>query len=303
MPQTQPNNSEDDLSYQAAMVPESRATVKWVHGTSRVTTCLSVPPLKILNPRNISHASMLYLSSYGGGMLQGDQVRLRLECGKNAALFLGSQANGRVFKHEQEGDARQVIHGSVASGGFAVVLPQPVVLHTASRFVQFQEWQIAQGASLVLADWIQSGRSDSGEQFAYQAWSSETRLMCGDKLVCVDRFRSDPAIDFPAAPPRFGGLNLMLNIYVIGPVRTYLANILETLVSISEISKLLELDQKSSPLYPRTSVSLAKVDEDDLSVLRCLAQTREELDHLLEALCSALEDPAWLGFNPMSRRP
>ena len=236
-------------------------------------------------------------------MVQGDQVRLKLSCGPDATMFVGSQANGRVFKHEQLADAEQIVVGTVESSGCAVVFPEPVVLHAASRFVQRQEWSVAKGASLVLGDWFQSGRSDSGEQFAYQAWTSETRLTIDGRLACVDRFRSDPDKDDPDSPARFGGRNLMLNVYVAGPVCEYLAGTLDALAAIEEVPQLLELDQKADAVYPGVVSSLTAVEGQDLSILRCLADTREDLNFVFEALYTALADAAWLGFNPANRKP
>jgi urease accessory protein len=287
----------------STVADESRVTVEAVQGTCRVTSCKSVPPLKILNPANLSHASMVYLSSYGGGMVQGDQVRLRITCGAGATAFVGSQANGRVFKHIDKGQAEQVIQAEVQGNGCVVMCPEPLVLHAHSRFVQRQEWQVAQGASLVLADWFQSGRSDAGEEFAYQAWTSEARIFIEGQLACMDRFRSDPAEDTPGNPARFGGRNLMLNLYVAGPVCTALRDTLSELAQFDELPQVLELGHTTRQDYPAGICGITEVEGQELIILRCLADTREDFDPVFFAVYQVLADETWLGFNPLTRKP
>lgn len=40
-------------------------------------------------------------------------------------------------------------------------------MHAGSEFSQTQSWELAAHADLLLGDWMQSGRSGSGEAFAF----------------------------------------------------------------------------------------------------------------------------------------
>ncbi len=61
--------------------------VERVGGRSRLTRCLSVAPLKILTPNAGADYCTAVLSGYGGGLVAGDQVRLSVDCGREAKLF------------------------------------------------------------------------------------------------------------------------------------------------------------------------------------------------------------------------
>ena len=81
--------------------------VSRVGGRSRLTSCLAVAPLKILSPKVEADYSTAILSSYGGGLVAGDCARLRVRCGREAKLFLGTQAFTKVYKTTEGQVARQ----------------------------------------------------------------------------------------------------------------------------------------------------------------------------------------------------
>ena len=81
--------------------------VERVGGRSRLTRCLSVAPLKILTPNAGADYCTAVLSGYGGGLVAGDQVRLSVDCGREAKLFLGTQAFTKVYKTVDGQGARQ----------------------------------------------------------------------------------------------------------------------------------------------------------------------------------------------------
>lgn len=278
--------------------PCSEADVECLDGVSRVVTCLSVAPLRLLVPESGTAAAWIVQSSYGGGLVQGDRVRLRFRCGPNARVLLGTQANGRVYRHLDAATARQETDGSVEAGGLAVVFPDPLVLHTESRLTQRQHWNVSAGGSLVLGDWFQCGRSDSGERFAYALWENETSLSIAGKLAVLDRFRSEPAHEEPQATGRFAGYSLMLNLYVLGPVATALADALSPLANIEELRQV-----PSAPVaQPNLRCALSRLENTEGFVLRALTRTREHFDPLIEALFAHLAASALLGFNPLARK-
>ena len=54
----------------------SELEVAQVQGRSRLITCRNLQPLKILNPAAPASSCHAVLSSYGGGMVAGDTIRL-----------------------------------------------------------------------------------------------------------------------------------------------------------------------------------------------------------------------------------
>src|SRR4051812_7708813 len=54
-------------------------------------------PLKFLNPRNHGQAAWIYTSTYGGGLLGGDSISLRIDVGQDATAVLLTQASTKVY--------------------------------------------------------------------------------------------------------------------------------------------------------------------------------------------------------------
>jgi urease accessory protein len=55
-------------------------------------------PLKLFNPRNAGASAWAYLATYGGGLVGGDQVRMRIEVGPQAAALVSTQASTKVYR-------------------------------------------------------------------------------------------------------------------------------------------------------------------------------------------------------------
>lgn len=76
----------------------STLAVEQVRGKSRLVACQSRQPLKVFNPHSPTAACHLVLSSYGGGLVAGDHIRLRLSAAAQTRTFLGTQASTKVFR-------------------------------------------------------------------------------------------------------------------------------------------------------------------------------------------------------------
>ena len=99
-------------------------------GRSVVTRAFATSPLRLLTPRNHGHAAWVYTSSYGGGLVDGDRIRLDVDVGPGAAAFLSTQASTKVYRSPRgtvpDCEAR------VAADGLLVVAPDPVVCFAAA---------------------------------------------------------------------------------------------------------------------------------------------------------------------------
>jgi urease accessory protein len=286
------------MTTKAEQPPCSALEVEHHADASRVVVCRSEPPLRLLTPSSGTGTAWAMLASYGGGMVQGDRVRLRIRCGRGARALVGTQANGRVYRHLEAATARQETTGLVESGALLVVFPDPLVLHADSRFAQRQDWQVAADGSLVLGDWFQCGRSDNGEQFAYLLWENETALRVGEKLAVVDRFRSEPPAEDPRAPGRFGDANLMLTLHVLGPVANGLLAALEPFAAFDEVRQV-----PGAPTdAPALRCAVNRLETAEGFVLRALGGTREDFGPLVTALFAHLAAPDLLAFDPLARR-
>lgn len=73
--------------------------VSFVHGASAVVGCRSQTPVSILTPRPRGSSVWAYTSTFGGGMVAGDTVRLDIRVDPGANCFLGSQASNKIYRN------------------------------------------------------------------------------------------------------------------------------------------------------------------------------------------------------------
>ena len=277
----------------------SELEVTRVGGRSRLTSCLSVAPLKILSPGVEADYSSAVLCGYGGGLVAGDCARLRIRCGLASKLFLGTQAFTKVYKTTDGQVARQEIEGQIETGACVVSLPDPVVPYADSAFAQEQVWRLDEGALLVLLDGATAGRSERGERFQFGSYTSNITVYLKNEPVLIERFNSQPGLQAPDRVGVFGTYVAFANAFVIsspgsqafGAVGTALRDALAPLLA----------SQAARATGEDAMVSLAEARPGVLA-LRALGRATGELDQVLQALAMAVSHPEILGENPLRRK-
>lgn len=257
----------------------NRVSVEEIRGRSRVTDMVYRSPFRIFQMENTKdEAVQLVFSHYGGGMLQGDKVKLDVSCGRNSGLQIQSQANAHVFRNENDQDCLFELNARLGSGSTVMVRPEPVVLHKDACYHQRQRWHLEQGARLMLCDWIQSGRSDSGECFQFRRYHSELEIFVEEQRILLERFRCIPGVDDPLSHAAFMGLNHLMNLYFIGPWEKLP---LGELPRNQELRRIRPLSEKKGtdpePLYLSRHPLQGPGGEPWGWVIRILAQSREAI--------------------------
>ncbi|MCY4604693.1 MAG: urease accessory protein UreD [Gemmatimonadetes bacterium] len=270
--------------------------VSRVGGRSRLTSCLAVAPLKILSPKVEADYSTAVLSSYGGGLVAGDCARLRVRCGREAKLFLGTQAFTKVYKTTDGRVARQELAGHVEAGACVVSLPDPVVPYAESAFVQEQVWHLSSGASLVLLDGGTAGRGERGERFHYSSYTSNISIYLENELVLAERLRLQPKRQALGRVGAFGQYTAFANAFIVGD--TARSAIEEELRCA--LAPMLT-GQRTRGAGKAALVSLAEPRPGVLA-LRALGRTNGDLEKVLHALATAVSLPQVLGENPLRRK-
>lgn len=258
-------------------------------GASRLRRCLGLPPIKFINPRTQGGSCQVYVSNYGGGLVDGDSIRMRVECAEGARLYLGTQSSTKVYRGSGRGGCRQEIVGTVHANALAVVCPDPVVPFADSRYRQSQSWEVDPRGELIVLDWLQPGRSARGEVFAYRSLSSELRITRpGGAPILVERFALEPDVQDPFRCGRFGPFRSFLTAAFIGPRAEALADALE--------GRLLALNRPG-----RAWIGIGR-REGAGWLLRGLGADRRDLQPVQDLVFAVLSEAAWLGFNPWLRR-
>jgi urease accessory protein len=183
---------------------------------SLVCEAYASSPLKLLTPRNHGRAAWVYTSSYGGGLVDGDEIAVEVTVGPGATAFLSTQASTKVYRSPR--GTRADLSADVAAGGLLVLAPDPVVCFAGSRYRQTQQINLADDGALVLIDWLTSGRRAFGERWAFEEYLSRIVIRVGGRLLVHDALALRACDGDLAA--RLGRFNVLAVAMVIGlPLR------------------------------------------------------------------------------------
>ena len=138
----------------------------------------------MLNPGHAGESAWVYLSTYGGGLLGGDALSIGIAVDPGAHALVATQASTKVYRSDR--GASQRLRARVDDDSLLVLLPDPVVCFAGSRYTQEQHVHLADGANLVLVDWLTAGRIGSGERWQFDEYRSHTRIWRGERLVLHD---------------------------------------------------------------------------------------------------------------------
>jgi len=287
-----PDESDGTMEARAGLAepdPWSTLDVSLSGIESRPTVCRSVAPLRMVNSRVSGPACHVRVSHYGGGMVDGDSVFLRVACRKGSKLMMSSVGNLQVYKSNLSGSSQRIV-GEVAEGALAVMAPDPVVLHAGSSYEHSQEWHVHSHAGLMVAELMTGGRIENGEQFAFRSYAGQFLVFVDENPVFRDSFRFVPVFNDYRDPATFAGRFYMLSVYLIGTMWSNMADLLE-----DESIRL-----RSVPGATLLS-SLYHLERFGY-VMRAVSNTMGELDGIMDVMHVLLKDKAYLGFNPRERK-
>jgi len=176
-------------------------------------------PLKLLSPRPSGRCVWAFAGTFGGGLLAGDAVSLDVDVGPGASLLLGTQASTKVYRSPAGVPARQSLRATIAAGATLVALPDPVCPFADAVYDQRQRFELADGtASVVLLDWLTSGRAARGERWAFSKYRSRNVILLGDQPLLNDALTLDADDAIPtAAMHRTGRYDCLATLVLTGP--------------------------------------------------------------------------------------
>ena len=104
----------------------------------------------------------------------------------------------------------------MADAGCLIFVPDPLVPFASARSAQRLEFELAPDASLVLVDWLSSGRRSRGERWQFDSVKSVIRVHQAGRLICHD------AVTLAAADgsltERLGRFDVLATVVLAGPV-------------------------------------------------------------------------------------
>ena len=212
-------------------------------------------------PRNHGPGAWVFLSSYGGGLVDGDRLCIRVDAAPGTMAFIGTQASTKVYRSRT--GSSQTLEIRIAEGAALALVPDPVVAFAGARYAQRIDVVMAPDASIALFDAYTCGRSARGERWQFARFESKTTIARDGRVVLVDSTRLDPA--HGSVSDRMAGFDVIGCVVAIGPRFAGMRSALREAVS--------------SPPRARTLCSASPLGNDGL-VLRFAA------DHFENASCA-----------------
>jgi len=276
--------AEEPRAPAAAGRRDGRLSFRRVGERTVIDAALARSPLRLLTPRNHGRAAWAYTSTLGGGLVDGDDLRLELDVGRDACALLASQGHNRVYR-SVAGCGSEVV-ADVNRGAFLAVVPDPTVCFAGARYRQRTEVRLAPGAGAVVVDVLAAGRSARNERWAFRSYSGELVLWMSDRPVVHERTLLDQ--EHGPVAERLGRFDVLCTILLAGELlhtaRTSLASSLAV-----------------APLHPRADAVEQANDVGDALVVRLAAVSLEQALRTVRERLAFL--PELLGDDPWARRP
>ncbi|MEV0323118.1 urease accessory protein UreD [Streptomyces sp. NPDC050658] len=180
-------------------------------------------PLQIMRPLYYDphrpDMAITFLMATGGGIVQGDRLRMDLRCGPDTAVHFTTQAATKV--HGMEHDyAVQQVNLTAGPGAYVEYLPEMTIPYKNSRFYQRTVLTLDPTATVLAAETLMTGRLARGERNAYDIFATDLELRWPDgQLVALDVVRLDPKTSPGVSGPAvLAGHDLMAGFFAVSPL-------------------------------------------------------------------------------------
>lgn len=132
------------------------------------------------------------LGSSSPGILNGDELLIRVEVGSGSFLHLTTQSYQRLFN--MHSGASQQMNINVGKGASFIFLPHPTVPHRRSSFTANNKIYLSKSSTLLWSEILTCGRKLSGEMFSFSKYQSITEIYVDHQLVLKENLLIQPAL-------------------------------------------------------------------------------------------------------------
>jgi urease accessory protein len=267
----------------AAQAGRATLEVALVSGASAVTSAFASSPMKMLTPVSRGKSVWACTSSFGGGLVAGDETQLEITVGPGAHCFLGTQSSTKVYRNPAGLPCSHTTKAALGTGALLVFAPEPVQAFAESHYSQRQDFHLAAGAGLVLLDWFTSGRAARGERWMFSHFESRN-----DVFINGDRAFVDPILlGSTAVAERMSRFNCLATLLLIG-------------VPLKSAAAILLNDVAGRPVEKQAATVCSASPVRDGALLRIAGTEVEAVRREIQKQLVFLRDP--LGDDPWARK-
>jgi urease accessory protein len=175
-------------------------TVGAANGATRRRRVYEAGPLRVRFPNAENGALEAVFVNTAGGIAGGDRHEIRIEAGAASRMCVTTAAAEKVYRSLGP-DAAIDINLSIGDGAALSWLPQETILFDRARLNRRIDVDLADNASLLLAEAVVLGRSGMGETVEQGAFADRWRVRRGGALLFAEAVRLDGAIARHLAEP------------------------------------------------------------------------------------------------------
>ncbi|MGB3293427.1 MAG: urease accessory protein UreD [Phormidesmis sp.] len=132
-----------------------------------------------------------YVMNASPGILAGDNLRLAVEVGDRASLYLTDQSATKVHSRPANGATARLTYSiQVGAGAYLEYVPEPVILFAAAALTQQMQITLHPQGRLVLSEIVVPGRLAKGEFYQFEQFQSRLQVQTSEGKRCfTDNFR------------------------------------------------------------------------------------------------------------------
>jgi urease accessory protein len=161
-------------------------------------------PLRVRFPGPKGAALEAVIVNTAGGIAGGDRHRLDIAVGAGARLAVTTAAAEKIYRSLGP-DAEIDVKLTAAAGAHLSWLPQETILFDRAQLKRRIEVDLADDASLLIAEAVVFGRSAMGETVEHGAFTDRWRVRRGGRLLFAETVRLDGLISQKLAEPAIAG--------------------------------------------------------------------------------------------------
>ena len=149
--------------------------------------------LRVRFPGRPADALEAVIVNTGGGMTGGDRFAVDLALGAHAKLVATTVAAEKIYR-STGADAESTITLTVGNQAHLTWLPQETILFDRARLRRTIDVELAENATLVMAEAVVFGRTAMGEILREGFFADRWRVRRGERLIYADNVRLDGGI-------------------------------------------------------------------------------------------------------------
>ena len=246
-----------------------------------LASAFAVSPLRLLTPRNHGTAAWAFLTTLGGGLVDGDRIELGVTAEAGTFALLGTQSSTKVYRSPR--GCSHTLDVRVAPGAAVAVVPDPVVCFADARYTQRTNVSVDRSGSVLILDGYTCGRAGRGERWSFARFDSRTTVVRAGARSIVESTRLDPA--HGAIAERMGRFAVILTLIAVGP-------------RFRPVAESMLVPRSAPSPSSRAIVSASPIGDD--AILRVAADRFETASHLLRPSFAVLA--RILGDDPFARK-